>query len=81
MISPVIPDLDAGGLCGGDGLFDALHEVLCVADQHLCGLEVLVGPLGPQHCRLHGGQDLELGPNGRNPFTHLEQLLLLIIMN
>ena len=38
-------DLDAGGLGGGDGLLDALHQVLGVANQHVRRLQILFCPL------------------------------------
>ena len=69
------PDLDGGRLGRGDGLLDGLHEVLGVANQHLGGLDVLLGALGPQHGRLHGGQNLELSSDGGNPLTDRQEIL------
>ena len=71
----VRPDLDGGRLGRRDGLLDGLHEVLGVANQHLCGLDILLRSLGAQHSRLHGGQNLELSSDGGNPLTDRQEIL------
>ena len=71
----VRPDLDGGRLGRGDGLLHGLHEVLSVANQHLCGLDILLSSLSAQHGGLHGGENLELSSNGGDPLTDRQEIL------
>jgi hypothetical protein len=38
----ICSNFDGGGLCSGDGLFNALHEVLRISHQHIRGFQVLL---------------------------------------
>jgi hypothetical protein len=38
----ICSNFDSGGLCSGDGLFNALHEVLRISHQHIRGFQVFL---------------------------------------
>jgi len=38
----ICSNFDSGGLCSGDGLFNALHQVLRISHQHIRGFQVLL---------------------------------------
>lgn len=78
---PVHPDsgisaeLNGGGFGGAHRLFNGLHQVLSVTDQHVGGFLILFGALGAQHRRLHRRKDLQLRSNRWDALAHLQQVL------
>ena len=64
-----------GSFSSAHSLFNGLHQILCVSDQHVGGFLVLLRSLSAKHRRLDSRQNLQLRADSRNTFAHLQQVL------